>query len=148
MVASLNVGQLKKPSRPFMIIYGVAILATCTLIGLAIGQLFGLLCGVDANIGGVGFAMLLLIFASRWLNSQNSTSSASVAGIQFWSGMYVPIVVAMAASQNVVGAVRGGAVALLAGLLAAASGFAFVAWLGRIGKAEEQLAKDNREDMS
>ncbi len=49
--------------------------------------------------------MLLLIFSSRWLNFENSQSNASVAGIQFWSGMYVPIVVAMAAIQNVVGAV-------------------------------------------
>ncbi len=131
-----------------MIIYGAAILATCTLIGLVIGQLFGHLCGVDANIGGVGFAMLLLIFSSRWLNFENSQSSASVAGIQFWSGMYVPIVVAMAASQNVVDAVRGGPVALLAGLLAAASGFAFVAWLGRRGKSEEWPSKDSREGTS
>jgi malonate transporter MadL subunit len=127
-----------------MIIYGVAILATCTLLGLAIGQLLGRLSGTDANIGGVGFSMLLLMVASRWLILRSSSGNASVNGIQFWSAMYVPIVVAMAASQNVVGAVRGGPVALLAGLLAAGSGFAFVAWLGRTGGAKSEADSKTR----
>lgn len=133
-----------------MIIYGVAILAACTLLGLAMGQVLGKLLGLDANIGGVGFAMLLLIVASRWVNARSTSGSVSVAGIHFWSAMYVPIVVAMAASQNVVGAVRGGPVALVAGCLAAASGFAFVAWLGRSGgvKSENALAKMEQEDIS
>jgi malonate transporter MadL subunit len=132
-----------------MIIYGVAILATCTLIGLAIGQLLGKLCGVDANIGGVGFSMLLLLMASRWLNPLSTSESGSVKGIQFWTAMYIPIVVAMAASQNVVGAFQGGSVALLAGLLAAGSGFAFVAWLGGFNaKSKDELSLTGREDIS
>ena len=36
-------------------------------------------------------------------------------GVVFWSAMYIPIVVAMAAQQNVVAAVAGGRLALLAG---------------------------------
>ena len=44
-----------------MVIYGVALLSICTLIGMFAGDLLGQLIGVKANVGGVGFAMLLLI---------------------------------------------------------------------------------------
>ena len=40
--------------------------------------------------------------------------------------IYIPIVVAMAAKQNVVGAIDGGFMALLAGLLVVAVSFIFV----------------------
>ena len=36
-------------------------------------------------------------------------------GIEFWAALYIPIVVAMAATQNVVAAVSGGPVVLIAG---------------------------------
>jgi hypothetical protein len=52
-----------------MIIYGVAFLAICTLTGIFIGELLGKLLGVPANVGGVGIAMLLLIWA-RQLSQQ------------------------------------------------------------------------------
>lgn len=45
-----------------MIIYGVALLAFCFLTGNYIGDILGALLGVKANVGGVGFAMLLLLF--------------------------------------------------------------------------------------
>jgi malonate transporter MadL subunit len=35
-------------------------------------------------------------------------------GVGFWGAMYIPVVVAMAATQNVIAALRGGPVALLA----------------------------------
>jgi malonate transporter MadL subunit len=35
-------------------------------------------------------------------------------GVAFWGAMYIPVVVAMAAQQNVVAALRGGPVALVA----------------------------------
>ena len=44
-----------------MIIYGVALLAGCYMAGNLIGDVLGMALGVNANIGGVGFAMLLLI---------------------------------------------------------------------------------------
>ena len=47
-------------------------------------------------------------------------------GITFWSAMYIPIVVAMAAKQNVYAAVTGGPLALLAGALAVAGGYALI----------------------
>ncbi len=44
-----------------MIIYGVGILAFCYVVGQIFGEFIGKLIGVDANVGGVGFAMILLI---------------------------------------------------------------------------------------
>ena len=44
-----------------MVIYGVALLAVCMLVGVLLGELLGELIGVQANVGGVGIAMLLLI---------------------------------------------------------------------------------------
>jgi malonate transporter MadL subunit len=40
-----------------MIIYGVALLSACLLAGVFVGDLLGKLIGVEANVGGVGFAM-------------------------------------------------------------------------------------------
>ncbi len=48
-----------------MIIYGVALLSTCLVIGMLIGQAIGAALGIDANVGGVGIAMLLLVLASN-----------------------------------------------------------------------------------
>ena len=49
-----------------MVVYGVALLAGCYMAGNFIGDVLGALLGVKANIGGVGFAMLLLILISTW----------------------------------------------------------------------------------
>ncbi|MEC7413533.1 MAG: malonate transporter subunit MadL, partial [Pseudomonadota bacterium] len=46
-----------------MVIYGVGLLAACMLAGVILGDLLGQLIGVKANVGGVGIAMLLLIWA-------------------------------------------------------------------------------------
>ena len=48
-----------------MIIYGVALLAFCFLTGNYIGDILGALLGVKANVGGGGFAMLLLIILTN-----------------------------------------------------------------------------------
>ena len=44
-----------------MVIYGVAFLAGCMIVGLFLGELLGALIGVHANVGGVGIAMLVMI---------------------------------------------------------------------------------------
>lgn len=70
-----------------MIIYGVALLAFCFLTGNYIGDILGALLGVKANVGGVGFAMLLLIILTNkgmdagWLDKKGQE------GIAFWSAM-------------------------------------------------------------
>jgi malonate transporter MadL subunit len=109
-----------------MVIYGVAILALCTLAGAYLGDLLGVAIGVKANVGGVGIAMVLLVAARWWLAKAGKLSSGFKFGVEFWSLMYIPIVVAMAAQQNVVAAVKGGPVVLVAGILVVALSFACV----------------------
>jgi malonate transporter MadL subunit len=118
-----------------MVIYGVALLAICFVTGMFVGDLLGLLLGVKANVGGVGFAMLLLIFVTDYLRKDLRLNQASQHGIAFWSAMYIPIVVAMAAQQNVVAALKGGPIAVLAGVLAVVVSFALVPVISRIGGA-------------
>ncbi|WP_110656392.1 malonate transporter subunit MadL [Salinicola halimionae] len=109
-----------------MVIYGVALLAGCMLAGLIIGDVLGQLLGIDANLGGVGIAMLLLIFVTGYLKDRGKLPETTESGITFWNAMYIPIVVAMAASQNVAAAFSGGMVAILAGVLAVVLGLALV----------------------
>jgi malonate transporter MadL subunit len=117
-----------------MTIFGVALLAGCTLVGVFIGDLLGLLLGVKANVGGVGLAMMLLIAARVWLLRRGVLSRGVKLGVEFWGTMYIPIVVAMAAQQNVVAAVRGGPIVLIAGFGSVALCFAATALLSRTGR--------------
>ncbi|MBT4211295.1 MAG: malonate transporter subunit MadL [Porticoccaceae bacterium] len=114
-----------------MIVYGVALLSFCMLFGVYAGNLLGELLGVSANVGGVGIAMLLLIVLSNLSNKKFHLSSASESGIYFWSAMYIPIVVAMAAKQNVIAAVSSGWLAVIAGVLAVAVSFAVIPLISR-----------------
>ena len=118
-----------------MIIYGVALLSTCLVIGMLIGQALGAALGIYANVGGVGIAMLLLILASNSARFQLLSSGASAKGIQFWSAMYIPIVVAMAAQQNVAAAASGGLLALVAGVAAVVVSVLLVPVISRIGNS-------------
>jgi malonate transporter MadL subunit len=97
-----------------MIIYGTALLAVCHLLGIFLGDLLGALIGAKTNVGGVGIAMILLICARLYLHKRGWLPQSTEAGVGFWGAMYIPVVVAMAANQNVVAALRGGPVALLA----------------------------------
>ncbi|HUG69841.1 MAG TPA: malonate transporter subunit MadL [Pirellulaceae bacterium] len=119
-----------------MAIYGTALLSICLLVGLIIGKLIGMGMGIDANVGGVGIAMLLLIVASSRLQQSGHLSKPTQGGVLFWSSIYIPIVVAMAASQNVRGAITGGPAAILAGTLVVACCFALVPLISRIGRPE------------
>ena len=101
-----------------MVIYGVALLSFCMLLGIILGELLGRLFGIDANIGGIGIAMLLLIFLSNYLKKSLRLGDITEKGITFWSMIYIPIVVAMASKQNVLGAIDGGLIALLSGGIA------------------------------
>lgn len=116
-----------------MVIYGVALLSICLLTGLFIGEMLGKIVGVQANVGGVGIAMLLLILMTDLLRKRSQLNEVSQQGVMFWSSIYIPVVVAMAAKQNVLGAIKGGPAALLAGALAVAVCFAFVPIISRIG---------------
>lgn len=122
-----------------MVIYGVAVLAFCTLVGAYLGDLLGVALGVRANVGGVGIAMFLLVTIRWWMARGGGLSPGFKFGVEFWSLMYIPIVVAMAAQQNVVAAVKGGPVVLVAGALVVALSFACIPLLaGRPRNADEQ----------
>ncbi len=123
-----------------MIIYGVAFLALCTLVGLFVGELLGKLLGVPANVGGVGIAMLLLIFIGSYLQKRGLMDARSEQGVEFWSAIYIPIVVAMAAQQNVLGALSGGPMAILAGVAAVVLSFAMVPAIDRFGQKKPGAA--------
>ena len=130
-----------------MVLYGVAALALCMLSGSVIGELLGLALGVDANVGGVGFAMIMLIFATDWLRRRGKFPKATEQGVLFWSAMYIPIVIAMASIQNVATAITGGPMALLAGLGALVAGAALVPVLARIGEPSEPLPPLTDEEL-
>jgi malonate transporter MadL subunit len=115
-----------------VVIYGVALLSFCMLVGVFVGDVLGDLIGVQANVGGVGIAMLLLIILSNLSHHQFHLSTPTEKGINFWSAMYIPIVVAMAAKQNVIAAVSSGWMAIIAGVAAVAVSFAMIPLLDKI----------------
>lgn len=100
-----------------MIIYGLTLLSACMFIGILLGNILGNLLGIPADIGGVGFAMMLLMMANELFNKKGWMKPATASGITFWSALYIPIVVAMSAIQNVHAAVSGGTMAFAAGAL-------------------------------
>ncbi len=117
-----------------MVIYGVALLAFCFIAGLFLGDLLGRLIGIEANLGGVGFAMLLLISLSVYLKKKILLPPITEQGITFWSAIYIPIVVAMAAKQNVFMALDAGGVAIASGFLAVVISFLLIPLLTKVGK--------------
>lgn len=117
-----------------MAIYGVALLSLCMLIGVFVGDVLGVTLGVKANVGGVGFAMVLLILLTNHGIKQGWLAKKSQEGIAFFSAMYIPIVVAMAAQQNVVAALKGGPLAITAGLVSVGVAFLFVPVLAKLNK--------------
>ena len=130
-------------------IAGVALLAICTLIGQLLGEGLGVLLGVKANVGGVGIAMILLIAARMWLKGRDRYNEGVSRGIGFWGALYIPIVVAMAAQQDVVAAVEGGPIVLIAGVGALLLCFTAVAIISRLSGTPETMdeieARETRE---
>ncbi|MBZ4654798.1 MAG: malonate transporter, MadL subunit [Peptococcaceae bacterium] len=116
-----------------MEIYGLGIIAACMFVGVFVGSIFAKLLGVSGDVGGVGIAMLLLVLVSNYIKLDEKTQN----GIKLISNLYIPIIVAMAATQDVVKALSGGAVAFLAGGVATVASFFLVPLLSRIGKGEK-----------
>ncbi len=119
-----------------MRIYGVAILAACYLIGQLVGLYLGYWLGIGGNVGGVGFGMLLLIFMNGKMKDSMPKVKDTKDGIYFWSAMYIPVVIAMAATLNVKAAVSGGWVAVLAGIIATSACYFFVPFISRMASAK------------
>ncbi|WP_341227987.1 malonate transporter subunit MadL [uncultured Arcticibacterium sp.] len=117
-----------------MKIYGVALLAFCYLIGKLIGTFLGETIGVNGDVGGVGFAMLLLILLNAYMKKKGWLEAETEKGILFWSSMYIPVVVAMASILNVKAALSGGWVAVMVGVLVTLGSFLLVPVISKIGK--------------
>lgn len=120
-------------------ISGVAILAICTLLGALLGDLLGMAIGVKANVGGVGIAMILLISARLWLLRRRLLTDAVTLDVKFWAALYVPVVVAMAAQQNVVAAFVGGPIVLIAATGGLTLCFGAVALINRLSGSTETM---------
>lgn len=123
-----------------MAIYGTGLLAGCLLAGLFAGELLGRLVGIEANIGGVGIAMILLILSAERMRKAGLLPEPTQSGIIFWSSVYIPVVVAMAGSQNVRAALTGGPAAITAGVVATAVCFALVPAIDKIGRGKKSIA--------
>ena len=89
--------------------------------------------------------MLLLLILSNLGSRGLALGPVTEKGLNFWSAMYIPIVVAMAARQNVAAAVDGGLLALLAGVAAVLISFALVPVLSKIGGASQAPESDSEE---
>ncbi|MEI7831071.1 MAG: malonate transporter subunit MadL [Prolixibacteraceae bacterium] len=120
-----------------MKIYGVALLASCFLLGKLMGNILGVLIHFDGDIGGVGFAMIMLMVSSVYMKKKGWLVEESENGIWFWSSMYIPIIVAMAATLNVKAAISGGFLAILAGAGATLVCIMLVPVISKIGRKDE-----------
>lgn len=120
-------------------IYSLVTLALCMLLGKYIGTCFGSLVGINSDVGGVGFAILLLLFVSNCKKFTFAQKPEFKQGMNFWKKMYIPVVVAMAASQNVYRMLTSGMVAIVGG--AAAVAFPFLL-LYILHKREERREKN------
>ncbi|WP_296277928.1 malonate transporter subunit MadL [uncultured Acinetobacter sp.] len=115
-----------------MIIYGTALLAICHLLGDYLGNTLGILLGVKANVGGVAIAMILLIASKELLAKKGYLPKVTQFGVLYWSGMYIPIVVAMSAGQNVVAALSGGMVGLIVAVGSLIATVLVIRWLNKV----------------
>ena len=77
-------------------------------------------------------AVLLLIGARLYAHHRGWLTALSEAGVSYWGALYIPVVVAMAAQQNVVAALRGGPVALIAAIGSVLLCGVFVSFINRL----------------
>ncbi|WP_049064752.1 malonate transporter subunit MadL [Acinetobacter seifertii] len=115
-----------------MIIYGTAILAICHLLGDYLGNTLGMVLGVKANVGGFAISMILLILSKELLARKGYLPQVTQFGVLYWSGMYIPIVVAMSAGQNVVAALSGGMLGLIVSIASLIGTVLVIRYLNRI----------------
>ena len=101
------------------------------------GNLLGELININTDVGGVGFSMIILIVSSIYLKKKGWLIPETEKGVLFWSSIYIPIIVAMAATLNVKAAVSGGLVALLAGVITTIFCMILVPALSKIGSRDK-----------
>jgi len=123
-------------------IYSLVTLSLCMIVGKYIGLLLGTLVGIDADVGGVGFAIILLVIVTNSPRFAFAQKKEFKDGVSFWKQMYMPVVVALAATQNVYRMLTSGMVAIVAGSAAVAVPFLIVYLLH---KREERRQPENED---
>tara|TARA_B100001059_G_scaffold140230_1_gene140360 strand:- start:1165 stop:1533 length:369 start_codon:yes stop_codon:yes gene_type:complete len=121
-----------------MKIYGVALLAFCFLTGKLVGNYLGVLIGLKSDVGGVGFSMLFLMLSYSYFKKKDLVKEMTAQGILFWSSMYLPIIIAMAATQNVKAAISQGPIAGVIGVVVTITGFLLVPLISKIGQSKNK----------
>ena len=76
-------------------------------------------------------AMMLLMTAQYYLRKRGLMRPETERGVTFWAVLYIPVVVAMAAQQDMVAALRGGPVAVLSAIAAVAVTAVVIALINR-----------------
>jgi malonate transporter MadL subunit len=127
-----------------LVIYGVGLLSFAFLVGQILGDMLGKVIGVKANVGGVGISIFLLLILIEYLSKKGKLEIKTQEGLKFWGAMYIPIVVAMAAQQNVMVAIKGGPIALLAGVITVIVMFLIIPLLAKVGNKD---ASNEYEEM-
>ena len=122
------------------IMLGTAVLSFCHIMGVFFGDLLGWAIGARSNVGGVGIGMLMLILIRLYMVKKGVLGKKFEDGVNYWGALYIPVVVAMAATQNVVAAMRGGHVALLAAVLTFTSCFCIISFINRM-ESKESIEK-------
>ena len=116
-------------------IFGLGIIATCMFIGCYLGNLLGAALGLNSDVGGVGFAMVIFILIQVYLRKTNKTlNPQKEGGIKFISALYIPVVVAMSMNQDVYSALASGFVPLIAVLVSVVIPIALIPVLSKLAK--------------
>lgn len=134
-------GRLHRPhadSHGKHMIFGVAALSACMLLGSLIGNVFGDVIGAGREIGSVGFAILLLIFLTN-SKLEFVQKPAFVQGVTFWKNMFIPVVIGMTATQDVFHMLSSSFVAIIAGAAAVGASFLMLWVLHKMGEKKEKV---------
>jgi len=107
----------------------------------------GRLVGLNANVGGVGFAMLFLLLLCSYSETvkKNICNEGLCSGLRFWQNMYIPVVIAMSASQDVVKAVRSGWLAILCGITLTVLSLCLIPLVSRISSSKAKAEEGDRD---
>ena len=122
-------------------------LSLCYFAGLFVGEVMGGLAGLNANVGGVGFAMLFLLLLCSYSETVKTClkNERFSDGLRFWQNMYIPVVIAMSASQDVVKAVRSGWLAILCGITLTVLSLCLIPFVSRISSSKNNLEEGARD---
>lgn len=121
-----------------MEIYGCGILGVCMFVGFFIGKLLAAALGLSGDVGGVGFAMVLMIALCAFLEKKGKTLHPKTEeGIKFISALYIPVVVAMTMNQNVYSAMTHGLVPIVAGAVATVASLLLIPVIAKLGGGED-----------